>query len=125
MKTITLLFKWLCQIGAGSVFIYAAISKFKGSPMDIETFKLLDMEPTGRIMIGICEIIAGAGLFHPLSAAHAALLGAGVLTGASLAHVGVLGSAGINLLLPTYFATLVVVIMRRHELFFSVARQKD
>lgn len=115
---------WLFQIGAAVILLLAGFGKLRGAPLDIETFTLLEMEPHGRIIIGICELIAGIGLLHPLSAAYASVLGVGVLTGAGLAHVGPLGFKGIEIFAPTYLSLMIVMILRWGELPFSAKRTR-
>ena len=124
MNIFKIIVTWLCQLGAGTILLLAGFGKLQASPQDVETFTLLNMEPNGRVLIGICELIAGAGLLHRLSAAYAALLGSFVLTGAGLAHVGPLGYEGINIFAPTYAALLVVVVLRWRELPFSASKRR-
>lgn len=122
MKILMTLLMWGCQLGVAFILAMAGLGKLQGSEMDIALFTELNMEPGGRVIIGICELCSAAGLLHPLSAAYSALLGAAVLTGAGLAHLGPLGAEGLDLYLPTYSALLLILIMRRGELPFSSSR---
>ena len=123
MKMLITALQWLCQLGAGLILLMAGLGKLQGAEDQITMFKELGMEPDGRVLIGICEVVAGAGLLHPLSAVYAALLGSGVLTGAALAHIGPLGSEGVEVFAPTYAALLFVLVTRRSELLLSSSRR--
>jgi uncharacterized membrane protein YphA (DoxX/SURF4 family) len=123
MKMLITALQWLCQLGAGLILLMAGLGKLQGAEDQIAMFKDLGMEPDGRVLIGICEVVAGAGLLHPLSAAYAALLGSAVLTGAALAHIGPLGSEGVEVFALTYTALLFVLVTRRSELLLSSSRR--
>ena len=124
MNKLKLILTWLCQIGVAYILALAGLGKLQGSTQDIQLFAELGMEPNGRIIIGICELVAAMGLLHPLSAAYAALLGSGVLTGAGLAHLGPLGAQGIEIYIPTYLALLFIMIASWQELPFSAVRSR-
>ena len=124
MKPLTTALTWICQLAGAAILAMAGLGKLQAQPMDVETFSALGMEPTGRILIGILELIAAVGLLHPASAAYAALLGAGVLTGAGLAHLGPLGFQGIELFAPTYAALLIVLVARWKQLPLSASRTR-
>ena len=118
-KGISWIFKWICQCVACYMLVQAGLGKLSGSETDIYVFTTLGMEPFGRYLIGILEILAGLGLLHPLSAALSAFLGTGILTGALLAHSTRLGWEGSTFFFITYSSLLLAVWMRRHELPFS------
>ena len=124
MNYVKLALQWGCQIFAGVILIQAGLGKLQGTPGDIELFTELSMEPGGRVIIGICELVAGVGLFHPLSAAFAAFLGAGVLTGAGLAHLGPLGFGETEMFIATYASVLIVVTLRWSELPFAASHRR-
>ena len=115
-------FKWICQLVACYMLIQAGLGKLSGSEVDIAVFTQLGMDPVGRYLIGILEVLAGLGLLHPLSAALSAFLGTGILTGALLAHATRLGWEGSTFFFITYSTLLLAVWMRRHELPFSGER---
>ena len=121
-KGITWVFKWICQAVACYMLVQAGLGKLSGSKNDIYVFTTLGMEPFGRYLIGILEVLAGLGLLHPLSAALSAFLGTGILTGALLAHSTRLGWEGSTFFFITYSSLLLAVWMRRHELPFSGSR---
>lgn len=110
---------WPCQLAACAVLVFAGLGKVRATPADVQLFTLLEMEPYGRVVVGVLELLAALGLLHPLSAAYGALLGVGVLTGAALAHFGPLGLGGIEVFLPTYGALLVVLVGRWRALPFA------
>ena len=87
-------------------------------------FTELGMEPGGRLMIGILELIAGVGLLHPMSAALASFLATGILSGALLAHSTRLGFGDANLFFIGYSAALFIVWSRWNQMPFAPSRFK-
>ena len=57
----------------------------------VALFKSLDMEPGGRIIIGMIELLAVVLLLSPRVSAWGAFLGLAVMSGAVIAHVTELG----------------------------------
>lgn len=67
--------------------------KFTGHQDSVEIFSELGMEPSGRIIIGVLELIAGILLLIPFSIAWGAILAWGVMSGAIIGHFTQLGLA--------------------------------
>ena len=85
---------WVLRITAAFILLQTLFFKFSGAPESVAIFTELGMEPGGRILIGVIELIAAILLLIPQSAAYGGLLGAGVMTGAILGHITKLGFAG-------------------------------
>lgn len=85
---------WVLRIVAGAILAQTLFFKFTASPESVELFTMLDMEPHGRILIGILELLAAILLIIPHSAAYGALLGLGIMCGAVLGHITRLGFSG-------------------------------
>ncbi len=74
-----------------AVFFMAAWAKVSGNPGTKEVFTTLEMEPHGRIIIGIIEAAAAFLLVTHKYSATGALLGFAVMIGAFIAHGTKLG----------------------------------
>lgn len=81
---------WILQLGAAGILLPVAFAKLTAGPNDVRLFTDLGMEPHGRIIIGVIEMIAGLLLLSPY-AAIGALLSVGVMIGALIGHATVLG----------------------------------
>jgi putative oxidoreductase len=110
------------QLVSAVILLMAAMMKFKGDPASIEVFTQLEMEPTGRYLIGAIELAAGLLLLSPF-AATGALLAVGVMTGAIIAHATYLGlevdgDGGrlVMLLFVVLICSTYVLLTRRREL---------
>ncbi len=120
---------WICQIAAIAIMGQTLFFKFSGAEESVMLFTQLGMEPQGRIIIGICELVACLLLIYGPSAHWGALLGAGVMGGAIIGHFTTLGWEGANgelgmLAVITFVACLVVLFLRRNALpFINVVTQ--
>jgi len=111
---------WVLRILAAAILLPVGYQKLMGDEMSIMLFDTLGMEPHGRVIIGVVEIIAALLLLSPL-AASGALLAVGVMLGAIIAHVTVLGvevggdGGRLLVMLSIVFAstTTVLVALRR------------
>ena len=96
----------------------------------VQLFTELNMEPQGRLIIGVLELIACILLLIPSSVAYGALLGAGLMGGAIIGHVTTLGWEGTRLVLglsavAALLACLVIIRIRWKELPFLSAVVKE
>ena len=66
---------WICQIVAGLILLAVGGVKFLGRPADVFIFSELGMEPFGRHLIGVLEMMAGGMLLTRSFAALGGLLG--------------------------------------------------
>ncbi|MBW2380342.1 MAG: DoxX family protein, partial [Deltaproteobacteria bacterium] len=108
-------------------FLVAAIllpvgySKLAAGGMDVMLFERLGMEPQGRIIIGLLEIIAGLLMLSP-QAASGALLAVGIMFGAIIAHATVLGvdvgdgGRHVAMLAFVLVSSVLVLYARRRDL---------
>ena len=96
---------WIFQIIAAIILISAGWMKFKNGHTDIFIFTQLRMEPFGRYLIGILEMLAGLLLLSKNLITIGAILGFGIMCGAIIAHVSFLGFSvlGDNGLAYLYF----------------------
>ena len=123
MSTKTKFIAWIFQLIAAAILIPVGSFKFTNGQIDVFIFTQLGMEPIGRYIIGILEILAGLCLLSRNLSAGGGVLGIAVMCGAILAHTSVLGISVLEdngkhiLLLGTVFISSVIVIyLRRKEL---------
>jgi uncharacterized membrane protein YphA (DoxX/SURF4 family) len=120
---------WALRLVAAVILLQTLFFKFSGSPESIAIFTELGMEPGGRILIGVIELIAAVLLLIPQSAAYGGLLGAGVMTGAILGHITKLGFAGemfsLGMLAILVFLCCVAVLFLHRDQIPVIKRMLD
>ena len=84
-------FTLILRIIVAAILIQTLRFKFSGHPDSIYIFKEVGLEPAGRIIIGVIELIAGILLLIPKTVWIGALLTIGVIGGAILMHLTKLG----------------------------------
>lgn len=82
---------WLLQILAAVILLQTIYYKFTGAAESIYIFENAGLEPWGRYMSGIVELLAGLLLLLPGLNWLGAVLGLLVMTVALYVHLGVLG----------------------------------
>ena len=91
MNGASLTFSWVCR---GIVILLLGMtvySKLVGAPLAVAIFTELGVEPWGRYLVGVLEIIAIALLIYPRTVLLGAILAILVLTGAIVSHIAVIG----------------------------------
>ena len=111
---------WVAQIIAALILIYPAYLKLTAAAIEIQLFTNLGMEPVGRYIIGMLELVASV-LLVTKQRVTGAILGAGIMLGAMIAHITVLGIYPLSIVLLGFTAFLLcvlIVILRREEIPF-------
>lgn len=85
------IFIWLLRIIAAGIMLQTLFFKFTGSPESIYIFETVGMEPFGRYLSGVAELISSVLLLIPRTTWLGAILGIGVMLGAITSHLTVLG----------------------------------
>lgn len=123
MSKTALIIAWVCQIIAAVILAQTLFFKFTGSPESKYIFSTLGVEPWGRWLAGVSELVAVVLLLNPKTSAIGAALALGVILGAIGAHLTKLGIAVQNdggLLFALAIAVLVtsttVLVIRRAQL---------
>ncbi|MBL0339909.1 MAG: DoxX family protein [Bacteroidetes bacterium] len=88
MKTLLI---WILRIVPALIMLQTLYFKFSASEESVFIFSTLGVEPWGRIVSGIMELIAGVLLLIPRTTFWGALIGCGVMAGAVMSHLFILG----------------------------------
>ena len=109
---------------AAMMLLMAATMKFIGDPGSVAIFVSLDMEPDGRYVIAVIELVAALFLLSSF-AALGAVMAVAVMCGAIIAHVTQLGlvvndDGGmlVGMLLMVLLCAGYVLVSRRKEIPF-------
>ncbi len=114
---------WIIRIVPAVILLQTLFFKFTASPESVYIFTTLGVEPWGRILSGIMELVAGILLVIPRLSIYGALIGAGVMAGAIVSHlfvlgVEVMGDGGQLFIyaLITMICCLTILIINRKQL---------
>lgn len=115
---------WIAQIITAIIFLQTLWFKFTSDPSSVQLFTIINVEPWGRYLLGIIELITSVLLLIPKKAVYGALLGLIVGIGAILTHllfIGISFGGDISLFLLAITVTLlsaIILYTRRKELKF-------
>jgi hypothetical protein len=111
------------QLIAAGILLQTLFFKFTGAEESVYIFSTLGVEPWGRIVSGVAELVAAVLLLYPPTAAAGAVLAAGVMAGAILSHVTLLGievkgDGGLLFVLAVvvFVSSAAIAVIRRAEL---------
>lgn len=90
------------------LFLQTLFFKFSASPESVEVFSKLGVEPWGRIVTGILELLAAIMLLVPKFAKKGAILAGIIMVGAVASHVFVLGYTGEQAVLAAMAVALLI-----------------
>ena len=114
---------WVLQLSVAVILLQTLYFKFTGAEESVYIFSTLGMEPWGRYLSGIAELMAAALLLIPGFAPFGALLSLGVISGAIVSHLTVLGievrgDGGLLFALAVivFVCSLAIVAIRWREL---------
>ena len=94
MKTIV---SWVLRLFAAIILGQTLFFKFTAAEESVAIFSAIGMEPHGRIIIGILELIAAILLLVPSTVSYGAILSWGVMSGAIMGHLTKIGIEGDHL----------------------------
>lgn len=117
------LISWILQFVVAAIMAYAAWGKLSSVDTAVVVFTALEMEPSGRYVIGCLEAMVALLLLLPWSIALGAVLGWGVMTGALIAHathLGISGEMGMSaaMALFCWLSTSMIAMLRSREVPF-------
>ncbi|MDQ8205279.1 DoxX family protein [Pelagicoccus sp. SDUM812003] len=90
----SLLISWILRIVVALILGPAVYFKFSSADAAIQNFTTLGMEPSGRYIVAMLELITVLLLLTPQGVVWGAILGWGVMSGALIAHATELGFSG-------------------------------
>jgi len=104
------------RIVVAAILIQTLRFKFTAHPDSVYIFTQVDLEPTGRIGIGIVELIAGILLLIPKTVWLGATLTVGVIAGAIFMHltklgIDVNGDGGVLFYTAVVTFTLALIVL--------------
>lgn len=82
---------WIVRIVAAVILLQTLYFKFLGAEESVFIFSQLGVEPWGRYVSGVFELLASILILVPRTAWLGCLVAHGVMAGAILSHVFVLG----------------------------------
>jgi putative oxidoreductase len=98
---------WIAQIVTALAFVFAALGKFGGDPMIVETFDKIGFGDWFRYFIGVLEVLGAVALFVRPLVGLAGLAFVGLMVGALVVTVAVVGG---SVVLPLVLLVLSAVI---------------
>lgn len=120
---------WLFQLLAALILLQTLYFKFTGAPESVHIFETVGMEPWGRYISGVLELIAGILLLFPGLSWLGALLALVVISGALFFHITTLGvevmgdgGALFYLAATVFVSCLAVLWIRRGELLETIKK---
>jgi len=120
MKQPFVTLSWFLQILVALVLLGSVFPKFTAAPESVALFTALEMEPSGRILVGVIELFVALLLLVRTTVVWGALLGAANMAGAVIAHATKLGFTGDYglfgfIAVGLFLACLVILYLRRRE----------
>lgn len=120
---------WIFSVLAALILLQTLFFKFSASPESVAIFSQIGVEPWGRVLTGILELIASILLLVPKTRPFGAITAVGLMAGALGAHIFVIGieSQGDGgylffLAITVFIAALIVLIIHRLQLQELIAR---
>lgn len=84
-------FYWIARIIAAIILLQTLYFKFTGAEESVYIFRTVGVEPCGRILVGILELVAGVLILINTTAWIGAGLALGLMAGAVMMHLTLLG----------------------------------
>ena len=117
---------WICRLLIAAILIQTLFFKFSAAPESVFIFSRLGVEPWGRILSGVLELVASILVLIPRMSVYGALLSAGIMAGAIFSHVFVLGievqnDGGLLFVyaLIVLFASIIIILKERKKFVLS------
>jgi len=121
---------WILSVVSAAILLQTLYFKFTGAPESVALFTPLKMEPQGRYMVGIAELIASILLLIPKTRLWGALMGIGLMLGALFFHltlIGIVDANGSPLLfiyaLVVFISCSILVGLQREKIKSLISRK--
>jgi len=117
------LLPFILRIVVAIILVQTLRFKFTAHPDSVYIFETVGLEPVGRIVIGILELIAGILLLPPKTVWAGALLTLGLIGGAIMMHLTQLGIVVQNdngalfiTAVVTFILSLIILYLYRKDI---------
>ena len=114
---------WVMKGVCAAILLQTLFFKFTAAPESVYIFTKLGMEPWGRILSGVVELIAGLLLLTPRYDGIGGVLALGTISGALFFHLTTLGIEVMNdkgylfiLATVVFVLSAVIVWVRRKQI---------
>ena len=112
---------WIFQIIVAVILAQTLFFKFAGAQESVDLFTKVGMEPHGRIITGVLELIVVVLILIPHSVTYGAILSLGLMSGAILAHLTKLGFQGdagslAALGITAWIGSAIILFLRRDQI---------
>ena len=82
---------WIFRVVLAGLYLMMSIPKFTGQDITVHIFTTLGVEPWGRILTGIIEVLIFLLILLPKTTVYGVILSLGTIMGAILSHFAILG----------------------------------
>lgn len=118
-----LVLSWVCRIAAATILLQTLYFKFTGAEESVYIFTEVGLEPWGRYVSGVAELLAAVLLLFPRTTVLGGLLAGGIMVGAIGSHLTKLGivikaDGGLlfGLAVVVLICSVVTVFMHRRQI---------
>jgi uncharacterized membrane protein YphA (DoxX/SURF4 family) len=120
---------WVLRLVPAIILLQTLYFKFTANPQSVKLFTAIGMEPLGRIVTGILELIAAILILIPRFTGFGAVLGLIMMTGALFFH---LTKIGINFdgdpvlfiyALVTFICCALLILLNKSQLENALKRK--
>ena len=109
----------IARFAAAIIMAQTLYFKFTASPESMYIFEMVGMEPWGRWLVGILELIAAVLLIVPKSAWVGGVLGLGLMVGAIGMHLTILGIEVMNDGGQLFYYALIVFLCSAYVIYIN------
>ena len=127
----TVILERVLSIITSIILLQTLFFKFTGAEESVYIFSKLNMEPSGRIGIGVAELIAGILLLFRKTSHFGSILGMAILSGALFFHLTILGIEVQNdggylftLAIITFINCVIITWLKRNALLEIIKKRK-
>lgn len=120
---------WVAKLVATVIMLQTLYFKFTGAEESVYIFSKVGIEPWGRILTGVSELIASALILLPMTTIFGALMAIGIMSGAIVVHLFILGIEvkGDHGQLFTYallvtFSSIIILFIKKNEIIALLKR---
>lgn len=114
----------ILRLVAAIILLQTLFFKFTAAPESVFIFNTLGIEPWGRWLSGVSELIASILLLLPVTHILGALMGLGIMAGAIVSHILFLGlvvqqDGGLlfSLAMTVFISCSLILFFRQKELW--------